>query len=261
MLDEAQIRATIPQAFTGVDLFNLGDRQSGKVRDFFTLDDGRRVLITTDRLSAFDRILTAVPYKGQVLNQLSAFWFERTADIVANHVIAIPDPNVTVAHECEPFEVEVVVRGYISGVTQTALWYRYSLGEREADHGRGAGEAQDTRSQRERLLTPIPTRPAQGILGPDPRGSGLPADDPVVHARHELRKRVHDMTVPGGVGLAPVKGGEAPHLDLGLRHREPRVLDQLGQADDAGARPDESQGLPIETDPASRRTMRSTSMR
>jgi len=130
MLDDSQIRATIPQAFTGVELPALGQRQSGKVRDFFQLD-GRRVLVTTDRLSAFDRILTAVPYKGQVLNQLSAFWFERPADIVANHVIDVPDPNVTVAHECEPFEVEVVVRGYISGVTTTALWYRYSLGERD----------------------------------------------------------------------------------------------------------------------------------
>jgi phosphoribosylaminoimidazole-succinocarboxamide synthase len=129
MLDEHQIRAAIPQAFIGVELPALGERQSGKVRDFFQLD-GRRVLVTTDRLSAFDRILTAVPFKGQVLNQLSAFWFERTADLVANHVIDVPDPNVTVAHECEPFEVEVVVRGYISGVTQTALWYRYSLGER-----------------------------------------------------------------------------------------------------------------------------------
>ena len=129
MLEESLIRAIIPQAFTGVELPALGTRQSGKVRDFFTLD-GRRVLVTTDRLSAFDRILTAVPFKGQVLNQLSAFWFERTADIVANHVIDVPDPNVTVAHECEAFEVEVVVRGYISGVTSTALWYRYSLGER-----------------------------------------------------------------------------------------------------------------------------------
>ena len=113
----------------GVELPALGERQSGKVRDFFQLD-GRRVLVTTDRLSAFDRILTAVPFKGQVLNQLSAWWFERFADIVGSHVAEVPDPNVTVAHECDPFEVEVVVRGYISGVTQTALWYRYSLGER-----------------------------------------------------------------------------------------------------------------------------------
>ena len=129
MLDETKIRSLIPLAFTGVDLPVLGARESGKVRDFF-VDEGKRVLVTTDRLSAFDRILTAVPFKGQVLNQLSAFWFAQTEDIVANHVIDVPAPNVTVAYECEPFEVEVVVRGYISGVTQTALWYRYSLGER-----------------------------------------------------------------------------------------------------------------------------------
>lgn len=129
MLDAQQIRSLIPQVFTGIDLPDLGQRHSGKVRDFY-LVDGRRLLITTDRLSAFDRILTAVPYKGQVLNQLSAYWFEQTADLIANQVLAVPDPNVTVAVECQPFPVEVVVRGYITGVTSTALWYRYSLGER-----------------------------------------------------------------------------------------------------------------------------------
>ncbi|MBN1639822.1 MAG: phosphoribosylaminoimidazolesuccinocarboxamide synthase [Anaerolineae bacterium] len=130
MLDDTIIRSLIPSAFTGIDLPALGGRQSGKVRDYWQVD-GRRVLVTTDRLSAFDRILTAVPYKGQVLNQLSAFWFQQTGDLIGNHAIAIPDPNVTVAYECEPFPVEAVVRGYISGVTQTALWYRYSLGERQ----------------------------------------------------------------------------------------------------------------------------------
>ena len=129
MISTSAIRTLVPHAFTGVELPDLGTRHSGKVRDYFVLDS-RRILVTTDRLSAFDRILTAVPYKGQVLNQLSAFWFEHTQDIVGNHVIDVPDPNVTVAHECESFPVEVVVRGYISGVTTTALWYRYSLGER-----------------------------------------------------------------------------------------------------------------------------------
>jgi phosphoribosylaminoimidazole-succinocarboxamide synthase len=130
MVHPDTIRSLIPRAFTGTALPALGPRQSGKVRDFFLTGD-RRVLVTTDRLSAFDRILTAVPYKGQVLNQLSAFWFAQTEDILPNHVLEVPDPNVTVACECEPFPVEVVVRGYISGVTQTALWYRYSLGERQ----------------------------------------------------------------------------------------------------------------------------------
>jgi len=88
-------------------------------------------MITTDRLSAFDRVLACVPYKGQVLNQLSAWWFQRTQNIVANHVLNLPDPNALIAHEASPFPVEVIVRGYITGVTSTALWYRYSLGERE----------------------------------------------------------------------------------------------------------------------------------
>ena len=130
MVDAQQIRSLIPQAFVGVDLPGLGQRHSGKVRDLYVVD-GHRILITTDRLSAFDRVLTAVPYKGQVLNQLSAYWFERTADLIANHVLAVPDPNVTVAVECRPLPVEVIVRGYITGVTSTALWYRYSLGERD----------------------------------------------------------------------------------------------------------------------------------
>jgi len=87
-------------------------------------------LITTDRLSAFDRVLAAVPYKGQVLNQLSAWWFENTADLIPNHVLSIPDPNALIAREVQPYPIEVIVRGYITGVTSTALWYRYSLGER-----------------------------------------------------------------------------------------------------------------------------------
>ncbi len=126
--DSAMRNALVPP-FTTTDLPFLGPKSSGKVRDIYTHND-QLVLITTDRLSAFDRILGAVPYKGQVLNQLAAFWFEQTRDIVPNHLIATPDPNVTVARRCQPLPVEVIVRGYISGVTSTALWYRYSQGER-----------------------------------------------------------------------------------------------------------------------------------
>jgi len=109
----------------------LSDPQRGKVRDNYALSAERRLLVTTDRLSAFDRILGALPYKGQVLNQLSAWWFEQTRSIVDNHVLAVPDPNALLAVAAEPFPVEVIVRGYITGVTTTALWYRYALGERE----------------------------------------------------------------------------------------------------------------------------------
>jgi len=117
------------KAFKDCEL-GLPGKASGKVRDWFTLGDGRRLLVTTDRLSAFDRVLAAVPYKGQVLNQLSAWWFEQTKDIIGNHVLSLPDPNALVAREVEPLPIEVIVRGYITGVTSTALWYRYSLGER-----------------------------------------------------------------------------------------------------------------------------------
>ncbi len=130
MMNDNEIRAALPQAFENSNL-PLASRQSGKVRDWYSLGERRRLLVTTDRLSAFDRVLACVPYKGQVLNQLAAWWFEQTAAVIPNHMLAVPDPNALVATEVEPFPVEVIVRGYITGVTSTALWYRYSLGERE----------------------------------------------------------------------------------------------------------------------------------
>ncbi|GMU52044.1 MAG: phosphoribosylaminoimidazole-succinocarboxamide synthase [Candidatus Xenobia bacterium] len=108
----------------------LPDRREGKVRDSYALGQARRLFVTTDRLSAFDRVLGCVPYKGQVLNQLAAWWFERTGHILANHALSVPDENALVAREATPLPVEIIVRGYITGVTETSLWYRYSLGER-----------------------------------------------------------------------------------------------------------------------------------
>lgn len=129
MISKNELTRLIPSAFGGTNL-PLPNKQAGKVRDWYDLPDGRRLIVTTDRLSAFDRILASVPYKGQALNQLSAWWFEQTRDIVPNHIVSLPDPNAAVVNVAEPFLVEVIVRGYITGVTSTALWYRYSLGER-----------------------------------------------------------------------------------------------------------------------------------
>lgn len=129
MLDSATLHQALPHALDQVDLVGLGPKRQGKVRDIYRRGD-HLILVTTDRLSAFDRILGLVPYKGQVLNQLAAYWFDHTSDIVLNHLIDLPDPNVAVARACTPLPVEVVVRGYITGVTSTALWYRYSQGER-----------------------------------------------------------------------------------------------------------------------------------
>lgn len=129
MVSQEQILAALPLALDKTDL-PLSGRASGKVRDWYTLDESRMLFVTTDRLSAFDRILARVPYKGQVLNQLSAWWFDVTRDLIDNAMIAVPDPNAVVMRTVRRFPVEIVVRGYITGVTKTALWYRYSLGER-----------------------------------------------------------------------------------------------------------------------------------
>lgn len=123
---------SLPAPFTDVDL-PLADRRAGKVRVSYSLDADTRLFVTTDRLSAFDRILAGVPYKGQVLNQLAAFWFASTADIVANHVISVPDPNVLISRAVTPLPVEVIVRGHITGVTSTSLWTRYAAGARVID--------------------------------------------------------------------------------------------------------------------------------
>ena len=130
MISVDKLVKLLPQALDETNLPLLG-RQSGKVRDWYDLPNGQRLIVTTDRLSAFDIVLAKVPFKGQVLNQLSAWWFEQTQHIIPNHIISLPDPNASVVRVAEPILVEVIVRGYITGVTSTALWYRYSLGERD----------------------------------------------------------------------------------------------------------------------------------
>jgi phosphoribosylaminoimidazole-succinocarboxamide synthase len=123
------MRTSLFEPFVEIDL-PLPDRRDGKVRVSWSCGEQQRLLVTTDRLSAFDRILAGVPYKGQVLNQLSAWWFEQTADIIPNHVIDVPDPNALHAREARPLPVEVVVRSRITGVTDTSLWGMYQDGAR-----------------------------------------------------------------------------------------------------------------------------------
>jgi len=123
----------ISDPFDGIDpaaVADLGPLTRGKVRDLVDLGD-RLALISTDRVSAFDRVLGTVPYRGQVLNELAAWWFERIGDLVASHVMSVPDPNVTIGRKCTTLPVEVVVRGRLSGSTSTSLWTRYEAGERE----------------------------------------------------------------------------------------------------------------------------------
>jgi phosphoribosylaminoimidazole-succinocarboxamide synthase len=120
---QTKIRAALPDCLTETHL-SEGKKFRGKVRDIYDQGD-QLVMITTDRLSAFDRELAAIPFKGQVLNLTSAFWFDNTKDIVPNHVLSIPDANTTIAKKCRVFPVEFVVRGYITGTTNTSLWTQY----------------------------------------------------------------------------------------------------------------------------------------
>ncbi|MEO6218754.1 MAG: phosphoribosylaminoimidazolesuccinocarboxamide synthase [Sphingomonas sp.] len=108
----------------------LPNHYRGKVRDNYDLPDGRRIIIASDRLSAFDRILCTIPFKGEVLTQIARFWFERTADICANHVLDYPDPNVLVCRRLDILPVEIVVRGYLAGTTGTSILTLYKQGQR-----------------------------------------------------------------------------------------------------------------------------------
>lgn len=129
MIPEKRIRAELAATVQETDFKALGRRITGKVRDSYLLP-GRRVLVATDRISAFDRILGTIPFKGQVLNQLASFWFEQTKTLAPNHVLDVPDPNVMVVAECEQLPIEIVVRAYATGVTKTSLWFNYQKGVR-----------------------------------------------------------------------------------------------------------------------------------
>ncbi len=130
MVNEQTILTSLPNVLKTINLPNLGRKHQGKVRDFYIKND-KRITITTDRQSAFDVMLGYVPFKGAVLNQLAEFWFEKTKNIVPNHMISVPDPNVLISKNCELIPIEIVVRGYMTGVTVTSIWDSYKKGERE----------------------------------------------------------------------------------------------------------------------------------
>ena len=124
------IKEHIDDVLIETNFSGLGEKKVGKVRDVYIGKDSI-TLISTDRHSSFDRIIAHVPFKGAVLNQISAFWFENTKDIIPNHVLSVPDPNVLVAKKCAPLPIEAIVRGYITGVTSTSLWTHYRDGKRD----------------------------------------------------------------------------------------------------------------------------------
>ena len=131
MADREGLAALLDNVLADATIAELPNRYRGKVRDNYDLADGRRIIVATDRLSAFDRIITAIPCKGQVLTQIARFWFETTRDVCPNHVIEYPDPNVLLCRRLAILPVEIVVRDYLTGTTGTSIWPMYKAGRRE----------------------------------------------------------------------------------------------------------------------------------
>lgn len=128
-IDITLLRDLCNQTLDSTDLQGLGERHVGKVRDSY-VKGGMRAIVVSDRVSAFDVVLGTIPLKGQVLNQLAAFWFETTRDIAPNHLISVPDPSVSLVRECKLLPVEFVMRGYLTGSTSTSIWTAYERGDR-----------------------------------------------------------------------------------------------------------------------------------
>jgi len=125
------IVSALPHVLERTHFAFLGTRYEGKVRDNYTTVDGRRVIVVTDRISAFDRVLGTLPLKGQLLTTCTTWWFDNTRDVAPNHLLSNPDPNVVIVRECRPLPVEMVVRAYLTGTTSTSIWVHYEGGARE----------------------------------------------------------------------------------------------------------------------------------
>ena len=204
----------LPPPLASTDL-EIGTRYRGKVRDTYDLGDGRLVLVTTDRISAFDHVLRqAIPLKGQVLNAVARYSFERTADVAPNHLLSVPDPNVTVGTRCDPLPIEFVVRGYLAG----HAWREYNNGKRSV-----CGEPlPDGLREGDRLSTPILTPATKAAEGHDEDVSraqilerGLVSPDTLDHAAHlalALFERGTEIAAERGLILVDTKYefGRAP---------------------------------------------------
>lgn len=130
MTTKAILQEQLAHTLDRTDLPTLGSKYEGKVRDCYVTDDNRRIIIVSDRLSAFDVVIGTLPFKGQVLNQIAEYWFEQCKDVAPSHVLSVPDPNVMIGRECRPLAAEFVMRSYLTGVTSTSIWRAYEGGAR-----------------------------------------------------------------------------------------------------------------------------------
>jgi phosphoribosylaminoimidazole-succinocarboxamide synthase len=154
MLDPSLLAARPDLVLDDATIPDLPNHYRGKVRDNYDLPDGRRIIIATDRLSAFDRNIAAIPCKGEVLTQTARFWFDRTAAICRNHVIEYPDPNVLVCRRLDILPVEIVVRDYLAGTTATSVWSMYKAGRREIYGIRFPDGLRENQKLPQTILTP-----------------------------------------------------------------------------------------------------------
>lgn len=206
MIDTETLRAALGSTLESTSFDVLGHKYEGKVRDNYTTADGRRYIVVTDRISAFDRVLGTLPLKGQVLNRLAAFWFDRTKDVARNHVLSVPDPNVLIARECEPLPVEMIMRSYVTGVTSTSIWTHYQKGARVfCGH-----TLPDGLRKNQRLPTPILTPSTKAEKG----------DHDVSASREEIlamgRMSAADFDTAAAMAEALFARGQAWCADRGL---------------------------------------------
>ncbi len=205
-VSDATLRRGLELTLDHSDFDALGTKYEGKVRDNYSTKDGRRIIVVTDRISAFDRVLGTLPFKGQVLNQLAAWWLEETKDVAPNHIIDVPDPNVTIAMECEPLPVEMVVRSYITGVTSTSIWTHYARGERTfCGHALPDGLRKHEKLP-EAILTPS-TKAAHG-------GHDVSASREEILAMGQISAR--DFDAAGEIAMALFARGQAICAERGL---------------------------------------------
>jgi phosphoribosylaminoimidazole-succinocarboxamide synthase len=158
MVSDELLRAGLTRTLSTTDFPDLGTKYEGKVRDNYTRG-GDRFIVVTDRISAFDRVLGTLPFKGQVLNRLAGYWFEQTKSVADNHMKGLPDPNVLECIECEPILVEMVMRAYVTGSTSTSIWTHYEKGARVFCGHRLPDNLQKNQRLSEPILTPTTKAP------------------------------------------------------------------------------------------------------
>jgi len=202
-MDKQTIKQNLSRVIEKTDFSKLGERRQGKVRDIYTQPD-KIILVSTDRYSAFDRNLALVPFKGQILTQTSKWWFENTKDIIQNHLIDSPDPNVVVVKKCSVVPIEVVVRGYISGVTGTSLWTLYQDGQRDF----GDFTLPEGMKKNQKLETPVLTPTTKSDEHDRPISEKEIAEEKIVP--EELWKKIAD------IALKLFTRGQELALDHGL---------------------------------------------